>query len=346
MTYDPARLTFTKVYGGAAVGYGFRLAESRLGQAQDTVRSVAVASIELTDGYEVTDGNYLSMDPLTGKASFAERFRPGSGESVIDRVTAPMAVGDRWRIDYKGAYINQGTVSRVEWHLETDGGQWVRKTAYTLVGVASAMLDSVVSWDFLDEEGALTRLQRFFATVDTTLLSAPQVTYLNGIYAPGKNEGSATLLDIARDFTSQTGFPVRTTNVFPAQANTIQVIPAVTFAGAPPTAVLGGADAWTRSADFAREAGSLQVVGADLPTNDDRFIAGVQTVTGYGRPLGQFALGASRLGQTFSQPIGIQVPAVLDLWGTRFVASKVNHSFTVKHYRSDVELTAPASIGG
>jgi hypothetical protein len=345
MAYDPGKVTVSTLTGATMVGWTFRLgAYSRLGQTSNDRTDVKVSAITMTDGYAVGQNGELSIDPMTGTASMSERFRPGVSDDVIDRVDTPLQPDDRIEIAYGQSIVQQGAITSVDTRMEAAGAYWIRKAEYSFSGTAGIMLANTASWANLPEEGALNRLRRFF-TVNTNLLTAPMTAYLNATLMPGKNAGSSPYLELARDFTLYTRFPLRVSTV-PDRWREVQVVPAVTFQGAPPAAVITDAEQWASSADFTKAVGGVQrPVAVDVIKNFDEFISGIHTIPERGNPLGSFRLGSSRLGDNLSTPVGIQVPAVIDVFGTRLVTAKIVHNFTSESYRSGLELVEPAKVG-
>lgn len=349
MSYDARKVRLYKVVGGAVVGYSMRVGEARVGLQQDVRTDIAVSAIDITDGYNVeSNTNVLSIDPVTGSASFSYRVDPNPGALVKDAIIYPFAPDERWELRYGNALVQQGRIGKVSTHMETSGRLWIRKITYQLIGMASLALASTAEWDFLPQEPALTRLQRWF-TVDTAKLTAAQFTYINSeVVMPGQNQGSSTYLDLARDFTTHTSFPVRPS--VSGKWDHIEVIPSLTFRGTQPTVLIGNAETWTVGADFSRDLTyATKAETIEVLTDYDAFIAGVETVTVAGSPLGNtsgsFVVGSSRLGGSYQTAIGIQAPAaVVDAFGTHLVVSRIVHAFTPTTYKSALELTPPAVV--
>lgn len=342
--YKPGLVRLNKLSGSALLSWTFRLGDTHLGQTTDTRTGIAISNIDLTDGFTVGDGGELSIDPMTGSATMSEFFGPDVTDTVIGQTVTPLIPGDRFEITYGTAVVQLGVVGRVEVHLEASGYRWLRKSTYQLSGLAGLMLDQTEEWPFLPEESSLQRLGRFF-TVDTSALTVAQVIYLNTVLMPGTNAGSSTRLDLAREFSEATGFPVRSASLTPSEWRALKVVPAVTFRGTPPTAIAGNAETWASTADFARdEATPTRAEGIEVVKNYTGFISGVETVAAPAVPLGQFRLAGSRLGAGYAVPIGLWAPAVLDVFGTRLVAAKIQHSFTSRDYRSALELVAPKEV--
>jgi hypothetical protein len=346
MAYDPRLITLVKMAGATMVGWTFRLGASRLGQTADTRTPIRVSAVTMTDGYDVGPSGELSIDPMTGTATISDEYDPDPGDLVTDDLGTVLAAGDRIQISYGNTVLQQGAVTSVDSHVETDGFHWIRKTTYQFTGSGGIMLANTIDWPALPQESALTRLGRFF-TVDTSLLSIAQTNYLNSVMAASTGAGTGTYLDQARAFTAATLFPVRPANPAPVAWRQLAVVPAVTFQGTLPTPSIGSAENFSCSSDFTTGAGlAHRTIGLEVIKNFDGFITGV--TTGPAAPLaalGQFQLGTSRIGKTMTTPIGIQAPAVIDAFGTRVVASKVIHNFNSRDYRSGLEVVAPVNVG-
>lgn len=343
MTYDPRLVQFNKLSGSSMLGWTMRLGESRLGQEDETRTAIELSNIDLTNGYTVEDSGALSIDPLTGTAQFSERFRPGVSQTVANSIDPPIKPGEHFEIGYDGVTLTWGTVLRVRTTMSAVGNTWVRKSTYPLSGVAGTMLANTASWDYLDEEPALTRLQRFY-TVDTSLLTPDMVTYLGTLLAEPRDFGSSTYLDLARDFTEQTLFPVRPQSVFPSRWDRLEVVPAVNFNGVTPDPVMTDTEEWSGAAEFETTEVGTKPISLDVVKDYVGFLGGFNTVPLAGTPLPGFQLGTTRLGEEYQIPVGFQAPSVIDVYGTSLVVSKINHSFTTKSYRSQIEVVAPVAI--
>jgi hypothetical protein len=354
--YQPDALQLFTIVGGSSVGSLLRAGLSTLGiSAQSFVEVTNISGVKLTDGYDVSgDDNILSIDPLTGSATVSERVHPRPGDKV-ETVAGQhdMYANDPWEIRYAGTIIGQGVVLSVDTRMTVEGQYWIKKTEYSLGGWASRMLADPVSWDALPEEGALTRLKRWFPNVDTSLVTGDQRAYLDSVLAPAEEDpGTSTLLDQARAFSDQTKFPVRTGNNIAGASSglNLTVVPAVTFRGAdPPTLYLPPASTWTVDADFladqAHDAGKVQTV--EVIKDFDAFIAGIGKQALVGGQLGlTFTLGATRVGSGGVLPVdvGVRAPAVINIFGATKVISQIKHDFSSKDYRSSLDLTAPAVI--
>jgi hypothetical protein len=358
MTYDPRLLEFLRVIPGSVIGATLVVGKSLLGEdLSDLEAAPGLSSLELTDGYNVGSGGELSIDPLTGTARFSERIRAKPGDKV-ETIAAKheLYTGTDWEARYAGAIVAQGKVRHVEATVTAEGYHWVKKTTYTLGGVASYLLDTTVTWGAeLPEEGALTRLQRFF-TVDTALCRTVHVSYLNTVKAPTTPAGESTLLGLARDFTELTKFPVRTANTH-ASVAALTIVPAVTFQGRPPPVlILPSASEWTSAATFRSDLpkpafsippGKIQDV--ELIKDFDLFIGGIGKRALETGALGvSFFLSEARLGwldtQAGNLDVGVRAPVAINFFGETKIISQVNHAFTGRHYRSSLDLTAPVEV--
>jgi hypothetical protein len=352
--YDPKLLKFRRVIPGSIVGVSLVVDKSLLGEDwSDLVDENHLSSIELTDGYNVGSGGELSIDPLTGTASFAERRNAAPGEAVESWAEQhPMYTGTGWELRYNNTIVAQGKVTKVETNVSTDGLFWVKKTRYTLSGAAVTMLNQTVSWGTtLPLEGALVRLRRFF-TVDTSACRSTVVTYLDTVKAPSTAAGSSTLLDLARDFTELTKFPVRTENTNSPVVGLTVVPGAVTFQGVPPPPLmLPSASTWTVAADMLSDVNKPpftippeKVQSVEVRKDYDLFIAGVgEQAFDVGRVDVDFLLGQSRVARSpgAPPPVAVRTPAAIDFFGSLRVVSQINHSFAGNHYRSALTLTTP-----
>jgi len=358
MTYDPKLLEFMRVIPGSVIGLTLVVGRSLLGEDRRDLEDVpGISSIELTDGYNIGQGGELSIDPLTGTAHFAERIRATPGTPVQAMTQQhELYTGTAWELRYSGTIVAQGRVTRVESSVTAEGPYWTKKTQYILAGVASTMLDTSVTWTgTLPEEGALTRLRRFFA-VDTSPCRSIHVTYFDAVKAPSTLAGTSTLLDIARNFTAQTRFPVRTENTH-ASLPGLTVIPAVTFQGSPPPPlILPPAEQWTSAADFLSDAlkpafsvPAEKTQSVDVIKDFDTFIAGVGKRALETGTLGStFRLSQSRLAWTDEAggplDVGVRAPVAIDFFGDIKIVAQINHAFTGPHYRSSLELATPAEV--
>jgi len=358
MTYDPKLLEFLRVVPGSVIGATLIVGKSRLGNDLSSLEPVpGMSSIELTDGYNPGQDNELSIDPLTGTARFAERINAGPGDLVEAYARQhEMYSGTHWELRYAGAIVAQGTVARVESSVTAEGPFWIKKTTYPLVGVASTMLETTATWaGTLPEEGALTRLKRFFA-VDTSLCRTIHLAYLDTVKAPSTAPGESTLLDLARQFTTLTHFPVRSANTHAPNPG-LTIVPAVTFQGTPPPPlILPPAAEWTGAADFYSDAPKPffstppeKVKTVDVVQDFDTFIGGIgQRALEAGRLGPTFRLGQSRLGWREGPgdtlDVGVRAPAVVDFFGDVKVVAQINHAFTGRHYRSSLDLADPAKV--
>jgi hypothetical protein len=166
--------------------------------------------------------------------------------------------------------------------------------------------------------------------------------------------GSSTLLDVARDFSTATAFPVRTANNLGGNLSmtNLVVIPAVLFRGTSPAPLyLPPTYTWTGAADFlsddAAAAGADKVQTVDVVKDFDVFISGVGKQAMVGGQLGStFTLGATQIGVggLLDTDVGVRAPAVVNLFGTPKVISQINHEFTNSYYRSSLELAPLAEV--
>jgi hypothetical protein len=355
VAYDPKLLKFRRVIPGSVIGTSLIVGKSLLGEdMSDLVDEDHLSSIELTDGYDVGSAGELSIDPLTGTASFAERRNAAPGEAVEAWAQQhPMYTGTGWELRYNDSIVAQGKVTRVETTMSTEGPFWVKKTQYVLSGAAVTMLDKTVTWaSTLPEEGALVRLKRFF-TVDTSLCRTAIVTYLDAVKAPSTPAGSSTLLDLARDFTEQTKMPVRTENTNKPVVG-LTVVPAVVFQGGqPPPLILPPASTWTLAADLLSDvkkpAFSIppeKVQTVEVLKDHDLFIAGIgKQALETGRIGVDFKLSQSRLAYAgTATDVGVRAPAVIDFFGSVRMVSQISHSFSAGHYRCALTLVTPTVV--
>lgn len=345
MTYDPRRVSLAKLSGAAMLGWTFQLGISRLGMTADTRTEVRVSAVSMTDGYEVGQSGELTIDPMTGSATISDTIGPLPAGTVPDSLNTALIAGDRIQLTYGTTVVQQGIVSGVKGHMQSDGMYWERKTTFDFSGTAGIWLANTVSWSSLPQEPSLTRLGRWFS-VDINRLSAGQIAYLNGINMPGANAGSSTYLDQARAFTAATLFPVRPASPIPARWPEIAVVPAVTFQGTLPPAAITNAHVWTCGADFTAAGGAQNNTAVEVVKDYDGFISGFTDAPGPPpAALGNFRLAASPLGTNTTVPVGLQTPVVIDAFGTRLVVSKIVHNFTSRDYRSGLEVVAPAAVG-
>jgi hypothetical protein len=357
VAYDPKLLKFRRVIPGSVIGVSLVVGKSLLGEdLSELVDEEHLSSIELIDGYDVGSNGELSIDPLTGTATFAERMNAAPGDAVEAWAQQhAMYTGTNWELRYNDTIVAQGKVTRVETSMGTDGPYWVKKTKYVLAGAAVTMLNKTVTWtSALPAEGALTRLRRFF-TVDTSQCRSTIVSYLNTVTAPSTPAGSSTLLDLARDFTEVTRFPVRTENTNKPVVG-LTVVPVVVFAGSPPPPlILPAAKEWTLGAELLSDVvkppfsiPAEKVQSVDVVKDYDVFIAGIGKQALEAGTLGvDFRLSQSRLARnpdSTATDIGVRAPAAIDFFGSVRVVSQINHSFSGGHYRSALVLVAPTEV--
>lgn len=357
MTYDPKLLKFRRVVPGSQIGVSLIVGKSLLGEDLSELTDAGnLSSVELTDGYDVGSNGELSIDPLTGTATFAERFHPGPADTVQGWAQQhEMYTNTGWELRYNDSIVAQGKVLRVETTVTADAAYWVKKTQYVLSGAAARWLDTTASWaSTLPAEGALTRLRRFF-TVDTSLCRSAITAYLDTVTAPSEEPGSSTLLDLARDFTTLTKFPVRTANTNEKTVG-LTIVPSVTFQGAaPPPLILPSAATWTGGAgllsDVAKPARSIpaeKVQSVDVVKDFDVFIAGIgKQALEVGRLGVDFKLSQSRLARSpgaTATDIGVRAPVAVDFFGVVRVVSQISHSFSGGHYRCALDLVPPTVV--
>ncbi len=350
--YDPTRLIFNKLIGGAQLGYSARLGEMVLGggteQGTGTSTRVPISSFAKNDGYSIGDKGELSIDPTRGTASFfSERL-----EGAITPVMPDMRTGDKFEVYYDGVMQMQGECVEARASVEVAdapkfGKEFVRTVTYTLSSLEVIMLNREVEHEALPEEPALERLQRFF-TVDTSHVATTHM-YQTAVLAPAKDAGTSTYLDLAREFTEVTKLPVRTNATTVDEWDHLEVLDrTISWPDQPFTVEtnFGESHEWLTSVEFA-ENGTREFspISAAVKANDLRLTGGQKMYEeGDLSPLGNLTLGAGKLGGK-RLIVGFSAPGVVDVVGVPAVVSRVNHVFGNSVYSASIEFAPPIFLG-
>jgi len=342
--YDSCELEFTKITGGNLLGWSFKLGESRLGATGQTQTVVPISAASLTPSQYTPDADgALSLDPALASASMSFH--------VPSPVPAPpLSYKDVVTVTYAGSLIFQGIVTQVAVEVALDGfNSWEHAYTFSLSDIAAGMLNSGPGLVSVPAEDPLTRLRRWF-TVDTSLLTTDQLTYILSLMHEAQVDQDKTYLAWAREFTELTETPLRVTPADLPVWNHLQVYPhPVSWNGTPPTPDITSDDGcWINSLTEkqAEETGgellptAVQVVG-----NDTRFLtSGSEHVEIPPVPLGQFRLGVNRLGSSGEVPLGYGAGSVVEIYGDVMAISKLTHAFSHKKLVTSMELVRPVNI--
>lgn len=340
MSYDRSKLTFALTSGSAMLGWrGVTLGVTRLGLTTDTRTVIPVAAVALNDGYTVGDRGELSIDPSTATATLSEHATgtPTPG-------TPPLRVGDRIEIAYDMVVLLRGMVTAVTCDLKPGdafdlGYDFTRTWTYTIASIESLLLTRVATWDPLPAESALVRLRRHF-TVSTAAVAAAHLPYLD-VEVPAADAGSATMLDLARQFTAATLLPLRIDpgEIADYDASISVFDTSIAWPDQALTPVITGSTGWVTSAGYASaDDGTLAPTTATVTTDDTRFTGGQSTITITPAHLtSTFRLGTSRLGSSTVLSVGFHAGGVVDVLGAAVAVSRLQQRFA-EHYDATLEL--------
>lgn len=341
MTYDPKKFAFERVYGAAMLGWTAVLGQMRLGLADNQHEVIPVSTVTIADGYTVEQTGELSIDPAVGTATFAVR---ADGPPTP---TVALRVGDKVEVSYDGVVLFDGAVTQVSCSLEAAADElsdYVNRITYSIASMETVLLSAVVSWDSLPEESALTRLRRWF-TVDVSDVSPSHYGWMNTTVPAETDAGSATMLDLARAFTTATMLPLRMASHFaPVWHSLAAFDTSIDWDDQPLTGVAAGLDAaheWATAAEFATQPGQATFTPSSISVkaNDTRLAGGQTTETITPAYLGTtFRLGTSRLGSTGPVWIGFRAPGVIDGFGQPVAVSRVTQTFTTTSYGAALEI--------
>ena len=354
MAYVPAHLAVSRLFGTARLDYGSKMDELVLDSTTDVRAPIDIASLTIADGYAVSDGDALSIDPATASGRMSDRVSGDAG--ALMTTATPMLAGHRVEIAYDGVIIFQGSVTSVATELTAEpkaqdyGEQYLRSDTYTLSALEYDLLQQVVTWGFgdgsgtgdLPQEPALTRLQRWF-NVDTSGVAASHMDRLNVLVDATTGDGSSTMLDQARYFTVATGVPVRiNTATLPLDFNNLVVLDdAVAWTDQPLVATVTGSTSWLHQV----QAKDGVPETASVIANDTRFLGGYYGYAYPDEPMGTFRLDVDRLGPSPTAAIGYLAPNPVDVLGVTCAVARITHTFDRDSYSCALELAPPKTIG-
>jgi hypothetical protein len=289
--YDPSQFVLERSTAVSARLGELILGESKLGSTATTWTPVPAATLSISSSYSVNDAGVLILDSDTARVTLSFWDAPGDVLYPYDRV----------RATYAGKTVFLGKVDSTDLSIETDpdaqlfGASRRVDFAASIVGVYGSALAKTVYWRALPAETAITRLRRWI-TLDAS--GVADMHMKEAVADPG----SATLLDLLRNFSTETGLPVRLTGPRSAKV--------VTFTGLPTGWAAGDADGVYHStqrnvaagaSEFSLQTGDLALtVSADFVADDVRLILSDWALPGelpvYGLP----SAPAKSIAMTFS----------------------------------------------
>lgn len=347
MTYDPTLLTINRLYGTSKLDYGARMGEAVLDRSDNVREPVDVSRASIFGGYTIETGTLsgeetASLDPMQASAN-------ASGYVNDWDDALPLSKGDRVEISYAGVLNFLGSCFEVVRKISTDpraldnGKTWRRDLTFKLASIEYDLFMQQVTFDALPVETPLTRLNRWF-TVDTSMLSSAHLAYLETLAAPARDGATLALIDLARDFTSVTGVPVRVKIIGSDPTGpkpTLVVLDnAVTWWDQPLVPVVSNVEDWASSVSDTNGSPSDVTVIRD----DTRFLGGHYSYEFSEQPMNTFRLDIDRLGPHPIEQVGYLAPDPVDVLGAYRIVSRITHTFDRDHYSCQLELRHAASI--
>lgn len=323
MAYDKGLVLVERLVGGALSGWSLTTGLSRTGEVGDERTPTRFASVTVNDGYSIGANGELSLDPATATATIVDyvEIQPGGdpaygvGPYGYGKYGLPygglelpsITKGDRVEISYDGVIVMAGMCTEATVTFTPTGAALARgmhaerRTVAQFSSVQRLMLQSTVEWAALPQERAIDRLKRWFtvsntAAIDPALLRVPM---------PAEDAGSATLLDIARQFSEFTTVPVRPPGVLsPDNWPRLSLVRIDTE----PTADFDDATEWVTEIEYLNGRPSAMAV----KTNDTRLTVGV-------------AANATAGGGTVYT--GFRAPGVVDAFGRNVIVHRISQTF-------------------
>lgn len=332
MGYSRGKFKLERLYASAKLGFTAVLGEMRLGMSTDLRQAVDVSSFSVADGYGIESNGALTLDPATATAAMAVR-----GDVALN-------LGNNAAVEasYDGVIVFAGLVTGLKLIQVADPSVpsgYVQRVTYTLASIELRLMQAIVTWTALPAEPAITRLGRWF-DVDTSAVSAGHLSFLETEMPAVVEAGSATKLDIAREFSAVTLLPVRQRSYLVGAPSSLAVLDPTTE-----PAAIGDAADWVHSVDFEQRSGGLVPTAVDVITNDMRLAGGLRVVDVDATFLGStFVLGVSRLGSSGALAAGFLAPSPVDIFGHVLPVARVSQTFA-REYSAEIELSTGSGGG-
>jgi len=350
MTYDSCLFKVEKLTGTALLSWTLVLGDSKIGQTNDIRTEIDVSRATVVpSAFTLDSDGAMSLDPSTATASM-------SFKAATALPASPLAYYDSIEINYDNVVIFQGLVAQIQCTIERDDPQIISGTnkfnhryQYTFRSAAAWALDIEPAPVDLPAENPIARLQRWF-TVDSSLLSGPQLTYVLGLTHASQTAESKSYLERAREFTELTELPLRILPSSPPTWNHLQILAKpVKWNGANPSADITSDDpCWIHSVDQVadqRANGEMLPYGLTVTANDTTFLEGFSNISVTGALLGTtFSLGVSRIGTSGQVPVGMGAGAVVKVYGDTMAIQRLTHNFGHDKYVATMELVDPITV--
>jgi hypothetical protein len=155
--------------------------------------------------------------------------------------------------------------------------------------------------------------------------------------------GSMRYIDIIRNFTAQTLYPLRIVPSLPLTWTRLEVVPASQDVG-------NSSPEWAKSITWKADdttGGVLYPTDATVQTDSVVFLTGTREIAiiAPGTIGGTFRIGQSRIGSSYDVNAGFQAGTRVGILATTMVVSKMTTAFG-KHASTTIELAVPTYFGG
>jgi hypothetical protein len=240
-----------------------------------------------------------------------------------------LEVRDRIEVAYGSSVIFQGVVTEAEVVVEASqdavrqGYTFQRHASYTLRSFAAQLLDTLVNYTDLPAETAIARARRYF-TISTAALNSSELSAVNAVQAPEiSGTGSMRLIDVIRNFTEQTLYPLRIVPSLPVSWTSLEVVSAGQLAGV-------YAPEWARTITWKADdtsGGVLYPTDVTVQTDNVQFFTGTTEMPVTVSKIGAFSIGAGRIGSSYDVNSGFQPGTRIDIFGDPMVVSRITITF-------------------